>query len=109
MKVDGVMGSVEFDGEWITITKRAAGSQPVIHRLTVRDISGTTCKPGTRLFHGYVQFLTPGAVAAGEARGLAGGRPPHSDRNSLSIRRRNNDAAAKLVAAVEEARRRLSP
>lgn len=109
MDVKGVMGSISFDGEWITITKKEIGAQSVSHRLSVRDITGTTLKPATRLFHGYVQFLLPGELPAHEKKGLMlGGRPPHSDRNSLSIPRRSNDGATKLVAAVEEARGRLS-
>lgn len=110
MQVKGVLGSISFDGEWITVTKKEVGQRPVENRLSVRGITGTTFKPGTRLFHGYVQFLLPGSLPGPERRGLIfGGRPPYSDRNSLSIRRRRNDAAAKLVAAVEEARVRLSP
>jgi hypothetical protein len=69
-----------------------------------------TCKPGNRLFHGYIQFLVPGYAPAAESKGmLLGGRPPHADRNSLSISRKHSDAAAKVVAAIKEARVRLSP
>lgn len=110
MRVKGVMAEVAFDGQWITITKKAVGQQDRHHRISVRDISGTTYKPASRLFHGYVQFLIPGAGAASEKKGLLwGGRPPQTDRNSASIPHRSNDAAAKLVAAVEEALGRLSP
>ncbi|MFH8751123.1 DUF4429 domain-containing protein [Streptomyces rimosus] len=110
MEVKGVQASISFDGEWITITKKAVGSRPVDHRLSVRSITGTTLKPATRLFHGYIQFLLPGTEPARESKSLiTGGRPPHDDRNSLSIPYRSNDAAAKLVAAIEEARARLSP
>lgn len=109
MEANGVQGSVSFDGEWVTITKKAVGSAPREHRLNARDISGTTLKPATRLFHGYIQFLLPGSLAAPERKGVTlGGRPPHEDRNSLSIPYRSNAAASKLVAAVEEARARLS-
>ncbi|MET9294453.1 DUF4429 domain-containing protein [Streptomyces sp. NPDC003077] len=108
MEVRGVQGSIHFDDGWITIVKKAFGERPVEHRISVRDVSGTTFKPATRLFHGYVQFLLPGALAAPEKKGLVlGGRPPQDDRNSLSIPYRSNDTAAKLVAAVEEARGRL--
>lgn len=110
MQVKGVLGSISFDGEWITITKKPFGERATDHRISVRDVSGTTLKPGNLLFHGYVQFLIPGIQAARENRNpLTGGRPPYSDRNSLSIPRRSNAAATKLVAAVEEARVRLSP
>jgi hypothetical protein len=105
MDVKGVLGAITFDGEWITITKTPAGQQPAPVRLRAADITGTRFKPASRLFHGYVQFLLPGSEAAGEKSGLThGGRPPYSDPHSLSIPHKSNDAAEKLVAAVEQAR-----
>lgn len=105
MHVKGIAGSIEFDGQWITVTKKRTGSPAVEHRIRAADVSGTTLKPGSLLFHGYIQFLLPGALPAPARRhGGAGGRPPASDRNSLSIPRRSNAAAEKLVAAVEAAR-----
>lgn len=105
MEVKGVLGSISFDGEWITITKTPAGQRPAPVRLRAADITGTRFKPGSRLFHGYVQFVLPGSLPAGEKNGLMhGGRPPASDPHSLSIPRKSNDAAEKLVAAVEQAR-----
>jgi hypothetical protein len=105
MDVKGVLGTISFDGEWITITKTPIGSRPAPVRLRAADITGTRFKPGTRLTHGYVQFLLPGSIAAGESSGLMqGGRPPYTDPNSLSVPRKSNDAAEKLVAAVEQAR-----
>jgi hypothetical protein len=104
MDVKGVQGSISFDGEWITIRKKAAGQAPRDFRLRAADVTGTRLKPGSRLFHGYVQFLLPGSAPAVETKGLlASGRPPHSDPHSLSIPRRSNDAAVELVAAVEAA------
>ncbi|WP_075737540.1 DUF4429 domain-containing protein [Streptomyces acidiscabies] len=106
MDVKGVLGTISFDGEWVTITKTPVGGRAAPMRIRAADITGTRYKPGTLLTHGYVQFLVPGAIAAGEQRGLTqGGRPPYSDPHSLSIRRGVNDAAEKLVAAVEQARR----
>ncbi|MFD7861868.1 DUF4429 domain-containing protein [Streptomyces sp. NPDC059783] len=105
MDVKGVLGIVSFDGEWITITKKEVGQQQRQFRIRAADVTGTRLKPGTRLFHGYVQFVLPGSAPAPESKGLlAGGRPPMSDPHSLSIRRSANGAAAKLVAAVEQAR-----
>jgi hypothetical protein len=105
MDVKGVQGSISFDGEWITITKKEIGAQPREFRIRAADVTGTRLKPATRLFHGYVQFVLPGSAPAIEEKGLmAGGRPPHSDPHSLSIPYRSNDAAEKLMAAVEQAR-----
>lgn len=105
MDVKGVLGTISFDGEWITITKTPIGARPTPVRLRAADVTGTRFKAATRLFHGYVQFLLPGSLAAGEGAGLAhGGRPPYEDPHSLSIPRRSNDAAEKLIAAIEQAR-----
>ncbi|MEU7736987.1 DUF4429 domain-containing protein [Streptomyces griseus] len=105
MDVKGVMGSVTFDGEWITITKKEVGQQERQFRIRAADVTGTRLKPATRLFHGYMQFVLPGSAPATEDRGLmAGGRPPQSDPHSLSIRYSANDGAAMLMAAVEQAR-----
>lgn len=105
MDVKGVLGHITYEDGWITITKTARGARPAPVRLRAADITGTRFKPGNRLLHGYVQFLLPGSVAAAEKNGIPhGGRPPYSDPHSLSIPRRSNDAANKLVAAVEQAR-----
>lgn len=105
MDVKGVLGSINFDGEWITITKKEVGQQQRQFRIRAADVTGTRLKPGTRLFHGYVQFLLPGSTPAVESkRLLTGGRPPQSDPHSLSIRHSANDAAAKVIAAIEQAR-----
>jgi hypothetical protein len=105
MDVKGVLGTISFDGEWVTITKTPVGPKPAPVRIRAADITGTRFKAGSRLFHGYVQFVLPGSTAAGEKSGLShGGRPPYEDPHSLSIPRKSNDAAEKLVAAVEQAR-----
>lgn len=105
MDVKGVQGTVTFDGEWITITKTPVGQRLAPFRIRAADVTGTRFKRATRLTHGYVQFLLPGATAAGEKSGiLLGGRPPAGDPHSLSIPHKSNDAAEKLVAAVEQAR-----
>ncbi|MEU2674217.1 DUF4429 domain-containing protein [Streptomyces sp. NPDC007164] len=105
MDVKGVQGSISFDGEWITITKKEVGQEQRQSRIRAADVTGTRLKPATRLFHGYVQFVLPGSAPADESKSLlTGGRPHQSDPHSLSIRHSANDAAAKLVAAVEHAR-----
>ena len=100
-----MQGSVSFDGEWVTIAKQRLGELRREYRIRAADVTGTRLKPGTLLMHGYLQFLLPGSAPAQEAKGLlTGGRPPHDDPHSLSIRRSANHAAAELIAAVEQAR-----
>jgi hypothetical protein len=106
MDVKGVQGDIGFDGEWVTITKRVIGQPPREFRIRAADITGTRFKEATRLFHGYVQLVVPGSAPAEESGSLlSGGRPPQDDPHSLSIPRRSNEAARKLLAAVEQARR----
>ena len=105
MNVQGVLGTISFDGEWITIAKKRPGQRGVDTRIRAADVTGTRFRPATRWFHGYVQFALPGSSVAAEQRGgLSAGRPPYEDPHSLSVPRRSNDAAEKLVAAVEQAR-----
>src|SRR5690606_6997021 len=87
MDVKGVLGTITFDGEWITITKTPAGARPAPVRLRAADITGTRYKPGSLLVHGYLQFVLPGSLAAGEKRGIAhGGRAPPSAGNCTGPR-----------------------
>lgn len=105
MEVKGVLGAISFDGEWITITKTPVGARPAPVRIRAAEVTSTRFKAGTLLVHGYVQFVLPGTLPAGEKGGLLhAGRPPYEDPNSLSIPRKSNGAAEKLVAAVEQAR-----
>lgn len=105
MDVKGVLGTISFDGEWVTITKKPVGQSGTEYRIRAADVTGTRFKPGTRFFHGYVQFVLPGSSPAPERKGgMSAGRPPYEDPHSLSIPRKSNDAAQKLVAAIEQAR-----
>ncbi|MDX2757911.1 DUF4429 domain-containing protein [Streptomyces europaeiscabiei] len=105
IQVKGVLGSISFDGEWVTITKTPVGPNPAPVRIRAADITGTRFKAATLLVHGYVQFVLPGSLPAGEKGGvLHAGRPPYEDPHSLSIPRKSNGLAEKLVAAVEQAR-----
>ena len=105
IEVKGVLGTVSFDGEWITIVKKPVGQPAREYRLRAADVTGTRFKPATWAFHGYVQFVLPGSALAPESKSLlSGGRPHYDDPHSLSIPRRSNDAAKQLVGAVEAAR-----
>jgi len=101
MDVKGIQGTITFDGEWVTITKTPLGARPAPIRFRAADVTATRLKPASTLFNGYVQFHVPGSLAPGQA---GNGRPDPGDPHSLHIRKSANDAAAKLVAAVEQAR-----
>ncbi|MFC9268912.1 DUF4429 domain-containing protein [Streptomyces zhihengii] len=105
MNVKGVQGSIRLEDGWITIRKKQAGQQAREYRIRAADVTGTRLKPATRWVFGYVQFVLPGSEPAAESRGLMNfGRPPYEDPHSLSIPRKSNEAAAELMAAVEQAR-----
>lgn len=106
MEVKGVLGSVSFDGEWITITKTPMGMRPAPMRLRAADVVATRYKPGRALVYGYVQFVLAdsGPRAEKPVGLLVGGRPPYEDPYSLSVPRKSNEGMQKLVAAVERAR-----
>ncbi|WP_433570202.1 DUF4429 domain-containing protein [Streptomyces sp. CA-251247] len=105
MRVKGVQGIIEFDGTTIVITKKGVGQRPREFRILADEVTGTHFKPGNWAFNGYVRFVLPGSLPAPESKSLiSGGRPPHTDPHSLSIRRGANEAAEKLIAAVERAR-----
>ncbi|MFG2352581.1 DUF4429 domain-containing protein [Streptomyces sp. NPDC048521] len=106
MEVQGALGTISFDGEWITITKKALGFRPAPVRIRAADVISTRLKRGNPFINGYVQFLLPGSSGAGEHQGLKlGGRPSYEDPHSLSFRYKHNAAVEQLVAAVEQARR----
>lgn len=103
MEIAGVLGSIHFDGTWITIVKKPAGQRATESRIRAADVSAIHARAATRLFHGYVQFVVPGGIPAPVAAG-AGGRPPYSDPHSLSLPYRSNEGAEELIRAVEAAR-----
>lgn len=100
-----MLGSIRFDGVWITIVKKEIGGQPREFRIRAADVTGTRFKPATWAMHGYVQFVVPGSAPAPEKQGVfGGGRPHYNDPHSNSIPRKSNAAAEELVRAVEQAR-----
>jgi Domain of unknown function (DUF4429)/Short C-terminal domain len=105
LEAHGILGSVAFDGQWVTITKRGTGqTMKGARRLSVSQISSITFKPATALYHGYIQFTVAGTPAAGvRESGLAAGRPPREDRDSLSFSKKKNSDFLRLQEAVESA------
>lgn len=101
----GLLGTVTFDGEWITLTKASFGPRMKGSiRLHVSQVLAVTVRPATHLFHGYIQFVVRGHPTTPVApSGLAAGRPRPTDPFSMSFARKANDAVASLHERVEEA------
>lgn len=101
MDVKGIQGSINFDGDWVTITKSQAGAAATATRFRAADVTGTRFKSATTFFNGYLQFNVPGSLVDQEGRNR---RPTAADRHRLSFRKSANAEASQLLAAVEQAR-----
>nr|WP_262928595.1 DUF4429 domain-containing protein [Streptomyces sp. CBMA152] len=103
--VKGVLGSINFDGETVTIRKEGYGPRMKgIRSLTVREIDHVIVKPATAMFHGYIQFVVRDHPPAPDQRlSTASGRPHREDPDSMSYARRANREIEHLKAKIESA------
>ncbi|MET9182501.1 DUF4365 domain-containing protein [Kitasatospora aureofaciens] len=103
--VKGVLGSINFDGETVTIRKEGYGPRMKgIRSLTVREIDHVIVKPATAMFHGYIQFVVRDHPPAPDQRlSMASGRPHREDPDSMSYARRANREIEHLKAEIESA------
>lgn len=91
MEARGILGSVAFDGQWVTIEKRGTGqAMKGARRVSVGQITSVTFKSATALYHGYIQFTVAGAPAAAVVRSgwRRGGRLARTVTRCLFRRRR---------------------
>ncbi|MFJ9150170.1 DUF4365 domain-containing protein [Streptomyces sp. NPDC102270] len=103
--VKGVLASINFDGETVTIRKEGYGPRMKgIRSLTVREIDHVIVKPATAMFHGYIQFVIRGHPPAPDQRlSMASGRPHREDPESMSYARRANGEIERLKTEIESA------
>lgn len=109
MQVKGLLGTVSLDGDWVTIDKTAR-QNGFTHRISLRDITGTTYSRPRGLFRktGYIQFQVAGSVTARPETGPGGtGRPPYADPNSIGFKADQAKEAEVFVRSVEEARMKI--
>lgn len=112
MHAKGYNGTLDFDGEWLTITRSGfvarlftdGGTQ----RLHISQVTAVTHKPGTRLMRGFLRFTLPGS-----------GEPTHriprrvsqsqieSDPLTVTFNRGSNQQFEIVRAAVDDALVRL--
>ena len=101
MEAKGILGSITFDGQWVTIAKRGFGpAMKGARRLNILQISSITLKPATHLVNGYIQFTLAGTTAANVRQT---GRPKPEDPDAVSFRHKDNDRFQQLQQAVESA------
>jgi hypothetical protein len=103
--VKGILGSITFDGETVTIRKEGYGPRMKgIKELPVREIEQVLVKPATAMFHGFIQFVTRDHPPAPDRRlSTASGRPHREDPDSMSYPRRANQEIEKLRVRIETA------
>ncbi|WP_327066447.1 DUF4365 domain-containing protein [Kitasatospora sp. NBC_01302] len=103
--VKGVLGSINFDGETVTIRKDGYGPRMKgIQSLPVGEIDHVIVKPATAMFHGYIQLVVPAHPPASDRRlSTASGRPHREDPDSMSYPRRVNREIELLKMEIESA------
>lgn len=103
MIAKGKLGSVEFDGEWVTIQRSAMSPTGRVHkRVHIRDIGPIQLKPATLVTNGFIKFDLPGNVALRSRFGAQGVRTMY-DENAVAFARRHEQAFTELVQAIEAA------
>lgn len=106
----GYMGAtVEFDGQWVTITRH--GAQRITHgrgekRLHIGQISAVQLKPPAMLTNGFIQFTISGGQ---ERQAAKGGRTMQAaqDENSVIFTKKTYGEFQQLRQAVEDAIARI--
>lgn len=103
--VKGVLGSINFDGETVTIRKEGHGPRMKgIRTLPVAKIEKVLVKPATALYHGYIQFVVRDHPPAPDRSfSTASGRPHREDPDSMSYQRRANKEIDDLRMRIEAA------
>lgn len=107
MRIESLGCTLEWDGQYISISKRLAGRfKATTRRLHVSEITSVTLAEATWAMHGFIQFTAAGTPAAGIRKGgLSAGRPPREDMDSMSFSKKHNGEMVKLRDIVEAARR----
>lgn len=106
IEAKGYNGEVQFDGTWVTISrKRVIGRSTVGRgdkRIPLAAIVSVQWKPATSLFAGFIQFETAGQ---GGTRSRAGSQTQAAlqDENSVVFRKGALPAFERLRKAVEQA------
>lgn len=105
MLAKGYTGTVEFDGQFVTI-KRTGMARFTIgkgdKRFHVRNVSAVQLKPAGPMVNGFIQFTIPGG---NEQRSRFGSQTHNAarDENSVIFTRKQQPAFEQLRSAVEAA------
>lgn len=106
IEVSGQGGQIQFDGQYVTITRKGFLARTTIgkgeKRLHVAQIAAIQWKPAGPLVNGFIQFTLPGG---NERRSAFGAQTTSAakDENSVIFTRKQQPEFEKLRAAVDQA------
>ncbi|WP_405580695.1 DUF4429 domain-containing protein [Streptomyces sp. NBC_01092] len=104
--VKGHTGQVQFDGQFVTITRTGFGARLTVgkgeKRLHIAQISAVQWKPAGLMVNGFIQFTVPGGNEQRSAFGSQT-RSAVQDENSVVFTRKQQPEFEKLRAALDQA------
>jgi hypothetical protein len=96
VEAKGHNGHVQFDGQWVTITRRGLLSRAAVGndgtRIHVTQIAAVEWRPAGPLVNGFIRFAAPGS-----------GQRHVRDENAVIFTRQQRHEFEEIRAAVEEA------
>ncbi|MEW1648609.1 DUF4429 domain-containing protein [Streptomyces sp. NPDC091219] len=106
IEVSGQGGQIQFDGQYVTITRKGFLARATIgkgeKRLHISQIAGVQWKPAGAMVNGFIQFTVPGG---NERRSAFGSQTSTAakDENSVVFTKKQMPEFEKLRAALDGA------
>ncbi|MBK3563211.1 MULTISPECIES: DUF4429 domain-containing protein [unclassified Streptomyces] len=105
-EVKGQSGQIQFDGQYITITRKGFLARTTVgkgeKRLHISQVSAVQWKPAGPFMNGFIQFTVPGG---NERRSAFGSQTTSAaqDENSVVFTKKQQPEFEKLRAALDAA------
>jgi Domain of unknown function (DUF4429)/Short C-terminal domain len=106
IEVSGQGGQVQFDGQYVTITRKGFLARATVgkgeKRLHISQITAVQWKPAGAFVNGFIQFTLPGG---NERRSAFGSQTKSAaqDENSVVFTKQQQSQFEKLRAALDQA------
>jgi hypothetical protein len=106
MQVEGQGGQIEFDGQYVTITRKGFLARSMVgkgeKRLHIAQIAAVQWKPAGMMVNGFIQFTVPGG---NERRSSFGSQTAQAaqDENSVVFTKKQQPEFEKLRATLDAA------
>lgn len=97
----GVNGSIEFDGQFVTITRKGFGNRGS-KSVPIASIGAVQVKPPSTLVNGFIQFSVAGEVTRSSG-GVGRMSDAANDENAVIFTKKQGEQFELLRAAVLEA------